>query len=173
MVKFLESTGLNNIWLDQSVMNSKWLANKVKLTFNDFYIQVWHNEISNSSKGITYRIFKENFRPEHYLTKIPTKFCVTLSKFRMSNHKLKIEVGRWANTPRNERLCDICETQSLGDEFHFLFECSKLNNLRQLYLPNYALSRPNTLKLKKLMSSRNTTVLINLAKFISEGLKLL
>lgn len=49
-IKFiLESTGLNNIWLDQSVMNSKWLANKVKLTFNDFYIQVWHNEISNSS----------------------------------------------------------------------------------------------------------------------------
>jgi hypothetical protein len=31
--------------------------------------------------------------------------------------------GRWSNTPREERICHLCNV-GLGTEFHFLFECT-------------------------------------------------
>ena len=42
-----------------------------------------------------------------------------LSKFRLSDHFLGIELGRYRNIPRAQRLCKKCGV--LDDEFHFLF----------------------------------------------------
>ena len=31
-----------------------------------------------------------------------------ITKFRCNNIKLPIETGRWSNTPREERICHLC-----------------------------------------------------------------
>ena len=49
----------------------------------------------------------------------------TLTKLRISNHKLMIELGRYNNTPRDNRLCPVCDCNTTEDEIHFLFYCSK------------------------------------------------
>jgi hypothetical protein len=42
------------------------------------------------------------------------------SKFRISAHNLEIEMGRYKNKPRDERLCSGC--LKVKNEVHFLFD---------------------------------------------------
>ena len=55
-----------------------------------------------------------------------------LTKIRISNHKLPIEVGRTDGTPNEKRFCKI------GDKPHVLFFCSNISllNLRKKLISN-------------------------------------
>ena len=48
----------------------------------------------------------------------------SLIRFRLGSHNLKIETGRWTNTPRDQRLCLSCN--QVEDEFHIVFDCDKI-----------------------------------------------
>ena len=72
------------------------------------------------------------------------KFRVTMTKLRVSSHRLEIEVGRWARpnrTPVDERKCRYCN--KLEDEFFFFFffffllECTLYEDLRKQYIKKY------------------------------------
>ena len=56
-----------------------------------------------------------------------------VTKFRLSNHKLLIEVGRHQGLEANERFCPFC-THSVEDEMHFIFECSIYKDQRNRFL---------------------------------------
>ena len=60
--------------------------------------------MENSSKGICYILFKENFEFETYLDILSDKDRITLCKFRTCNHRLPIEIGRWQNVDRSDRI---------------------------------------------------------------------
>ena len=49
-----------------------------------------------------------------------------ITKLRCNNIKLPIETGRWPNTPREERICHLCNV-GLGSELFFLFEYTSAN----------------------------------------------
>ena len=53
-----------------------------------------------------------------------------ITRWRLSNHRLKIELGRYQRPiiKRHERLCDTCEV--LDDEAHAIFFCSRFNHIR-------------------------------------------
>ena len=78
----------------------------------------WLNQIENSSRGEFYGIFKNEFNLEKYLLKLIPHERNMITKFRCSNSKLPIETGRWSMTPREERICHLCNV-GLGTEFHF------------------------------------------------------
>lgn len=92
----------------------------------DQYLKKWYNYINNSSKRIRYRIFKTTFVREKYLNTLSIKFRNILVKFRISNHRLPIEVGRWNNLKRHERISNLCNNNQIGDEFHYLLDCYAL-----------------------------------------------
>ena len=74
----------------------------------------------NSTKLSFYSTFKDDFKLEEYLNTIKDSNQRRLfSKFRISNHKLEIEFGRYKNIPRNERFCKFCDQSTVEDEFHF------------------------------------------------------
>ena len=78
-----------------------------------------------------YSTFKKHYNLEEYLNLIKDPNQRRLSsKFRISNHKLEIEFGRYSDVPRQERLCKYCNILAVEDEFHFSFECEKYENLR-------------------------------------------
>jgi len=64
-----------------------------------------------------------------------------LTKFRLSNHCLRIETGRHERItnisgkqeilPRCERLCLYCDQGVIENEIHFLLECPLYENLRK------------------------------------------
>ena len=64
-----------------------------------------------------------------------------LSKFRVSDHNLEVELGRYRNIPRNDRKCQICN--KLDDEYHFFLDCN-INTLLRNQLFNKILTfNPN------------------------------
>ena len=89
-----------------------------------------------------------------------------ITKFRCNNIKLPIETGRWSNTPREERICHLCNV-GLGTEFHFIFECTSAG-VQRLRLSIYYIRYANMYKMKGLLSLCNVKVLKKLSLFISK-----
>jgi hypothetical protein len=50
----------------QGNVNPKWLSVSLKQKIFDQFQQKWRSDIENLSKGLSYRLFKENFEFEHY-----------------------------------------------------------------------------------------------------------
>jgi hypothetical protein len=48
------------------------------------------------------------------------------TKFRVSDHSLEIESGRYKNITREERICNNCNLNEIGDEleYHFFLKCT-------------------------------------------------
>ena len=68
-----------------------------------------------------YRIIKSTFGFEKYLTELPVKNRILMTKFRCRNHRLPIEAGCRAQTQCDLRLCLHCN--DIGDEYHYLLCC--------------------------------------------------
>lgn len=162
----LDECGMSNILHCQN-FNKKWLVKSVKLKLCDQFQQKWSSDCNNSSKGISYRLFTNDFQLQYYLrSNLCKKNKIILSKFRTSNHRLPIENGRWQNIDRNERLCNLCQDE-IGDEYHYIFKCTSLTSERNKYIPILFSKNPNIVKFYDLFSSKKMSVLNNLCKFIS------
>ena len=56
------------------------------------------------------------------------KYRQSLTAFRISAHRFRIEHGRYYEEKAEVTLCDTC--QVIENEIHFLSECKKYNTLR-------------------------------------------
>ena len=79
---------------------------------------------------------------------------------------MPIEVRRWNNVDIDDRKCNLCTANSIGDEFHYLLQCPyfKLDRLRLIPASYY--EQPNILKYRNLLCIRDETCLMNLGKFM-------
>ena len=68
-----------------------------------------------------YRKMNPSLDPSPFLN-LPHPHTETIIKFRLGSHKLPIKTGRWKGLDRCDRVCPEC--QVLGDEEHYLFNCS-------------------------------------------------
>lgn len=162
----LDSCGLSYVWNAQYFVSNTWLYHKVKVSVVDQFKQNWHSILLESPKAINYRLFKDNAERENYFKILDDKNIITFCRFRILSHKLPIETGRWKNVPRENRNCKLCNSGDIGDEFHYIFKCSKFNHDREKNLKPYYLNRPNILKFHDLMNTRNISMLNHLCKFI-------
>lgn len=55
---------------------------------------------------------------------------IYMSRIRLSSHRLKVETGRWARIPRDQRLCECGQIQN---EFHVLVKCPLNKQIRKEY----------------------------------------
>ena len=136
----LNHCGLGYIWMSQGMdISLKWLKVVVKERLQAHFVAQWHSDMERSSKCDYYRNYKNCFELENYLDIVPPKVYKVILKFKTCNHKLPIETGRYANIERRFRICSHCNLQKVGDEFHYLFECShpKIIEARRAYLPVY------------------------------------
>ena len=80
-----------------------------------------------SNKLRAYKLFKENFQLEYYLTAVATvRYRIALTKIRVSCHRLAIETGRYqkpTSLPINQRLCTLCN--QVEDEIHLICICGR------------------------------------------------
>lgn len=146
------SCGLSNVWHSQflNIVNQKWVSTAVKQRLQDQFIQNWHADINNSSKGVTCKILKNK-----YLDILPLKFRKILVKFRTSNHHLPVELnelGRWEGIPLNETICPLCNKKHIADEFHYILECDAVLQVQNKFIDKTLLARPNVLKFSYLMT---------------------
>jgi hypothetical protein len=143
----LEESGLSYIWENQhEFINILWLKTTLTNVLQDQYVTNWHSMIDNSPKCILYKNIKQSFSVENYLLICPLPISKLILKIRTSNHSLPIETGRYNNIERAERLCDHCK--KLGDEFHYIFECTKpiIVHTRQSCIKRYYYVNPSMFK---------------------------
>ena len=74
--------------------------------------------------------------------------------FGISAHKLPVEFGRYNNMPYEERFCTICQSNAVGNKFHYLMSYTNenLSRIRNIFLKDlcninrsYCLLNPNNL----------------------------
>ena len=88
--------------------------------------------------------------------------------FRTLNHKLPIELGRFLGVERDDRNCELCRLNTLGDEYHYIFVCVYFEKQRRMFLPRGLLHKPNTVIYEKVLNSKDISVLFKLSKFCKE-----
>ena len=151
--------GMSNIWLNQ--MLDKWVIKSIELKLKDQFLQNCLSEINTTPKCLCYRIFKTDIKLESYFSKLSIYNQFLLCKFRCGSHRLPIETGRWNNISRNDRLCHLCESSDVGDEYHYVMSCNALTQERKRLLPYYCTLRPNIYKYQQLITSNNYLFLKN------------
>ena len=169
--------GFRNVWEAQYVENSKSFLEIFKQKVKDCFFQEWHSRVEDSLKDSNRArtfIHITNFKVQPYLDKITVKkFQTSLSRLRLSSHRLHVETGRWkkpVTTPFNERKCVICNL--LEDEFHFVLECSIYKELRKQYIAKYYWIRPNMMKFIELCTSDRKKTIRNLGIFVEKAFSL-
>ena len=94
------------------------------------YVTFWKKQIEESSKLSFYNTFKKDYKLEEYLTQIKQPQRRAYTKFRICNHKLQIEYGRYQKIHRDEIICKRCNSKSVENEYHFALECQRYEALR-------------------------------------------
>ena len=159
----LETAGFAYMWLDNNVEPAS-----LKLVFQqrmtDMFKQNWHAEVHKNSQCDFYSKIKKNHGFEKYLSIQDCKARYSLTKFKTRSHHLPITRNRFDNEPSVSRQCTLCAAQSIGDETHYLLECSFFKNQRNKLLPK-GFSVPKKDILNHIFSSDNENDSINLAKF--------
>ena len=108
-----------------------------------FHQEVFAQISDPKSKLRTYALIKESIGREDYLKDIRnTKHRQMLTKLRLSNHRLMIELGRHKKLPKEERVCQICHG-GIEDEIHFMTKCRPLEKLREPLIASCYEIRPH------------------------------
>ena len=140
------------------------------------HIQNWLNKINSSNKLVFYNSIKHTYLPESYLTNVKNiGHRHILSKFRLSNHDLNIERGRYTKppTPINQRTCPLCGNSEIESEIHFLFECSFYNRVREEFncdisniITDFKI-KDNLQKITDLFDNNHKEIQTRLGKYLS------
>ena len=88
---------------------------------------------STASMCVYYSEFKFRGKSCIYSSFLNDYHRYIITRWRLSNHDLKIETGRYSRpiTPREDRLCDKCGT--LENEFHVIFQCELYKSVREKF----------------------------------------
>ena len=108
------------------------MINRLRKELEKLYVDQWENERQNinrkqqKSKLKLYSNIKSSYRRETYIDDVrdvQTRKCIT--QISLSAHKFPIGQGRYKNIPREQRICNLCCNNLVGDEFHYLFVCNE------------------------------------------------
>jgi hypothetical protein len=87
----------------------------------------------------------------------------------VSNHKLMIELGCYQKRPREEWLCEICQSGEVEDEYHFANSCEAYSNQRENFyttLRNKLTIITDQTQLVDIMKSTEHGIILSLSKYI-------
>ena len=137
-------------WYSIGGASATWLgvsSECVKRIFQDQFLQKWFSRISEEETFSTYSIYKDIHEFKECIDILPEYLKYSLFDFRTGSQKLSVNRRSDLSIPRQDRICTKCRKRILGDEFHFLFECSGIGKLRLSTMPKYHRIRCSTLKL--------------------------
>ena len=109
----------------QSLFKNWWKAQAVATGTNklDFYYK-----------------YKKSFQFESYLDNIPRYVRSYITRLRVSSHALPVEILRYNKNRinRERRTCPICNSNTTGDEEHYLLTCNnaEIDKIRKHFMEN-------------------------------------
>ena len=107
--------------------------NMVVSELNNIQQNDWRINVQNKPKLRFYSKFKSDYEPEVYIKmNLDKNERSLLAQLRLGILPLHIETGRYNQTAVEDRLCNICNSNEVEDEAHFLFNCSAYTHNRSL-----------------------------------------
>ena len=143
MKSLLETLVFDHLWENKTTfflrrttcMTS--LKNKLSERYTSYFKSVITEETKpklDISQNLehNYKLFKTSFKKENYLSlPLDKQNLFSFSRFRVSNHKLELELGRCKNILPEERYCRLCNLNQVEDEFYFIMSCSIYSEHRE------------------------------------------
>ena len=124
--KVLSMINKVDIWHRPILVSASRITDVVKFGLQNVYNIMWTNVIkSTQGKLRTYALFKDDFVLENYVVLLNRPSRSAFCKLRVSAHKLMIERGRYCSPkiPVEDRICKLCDSNEVEDEFHFIMNC--------------------------------------------------
>ena len=106
-----------------------------------------------------YRQFKTTMGKETYLSGPKSEVQMAMARLRIGGHGLPIETGRWGGIEVNHRLCQECDMNEVGNEWH-LFRCPAMKKWRPVNA-NWGTSKRQIIKKMKLPNATTETFVKN------------
>ena len=137
--------------------------------------------IATNRKLNFYASFRNDTRKTGCLDVINNpRHIIAINKFRLGNHKLRIETGGHTipKTPLNLRICSFCHSNEVENEIHFLSSCQLYDSLRLNFFNDitYKYSLFNELDINSkvlfLFNSINPFVCRSTAAFVFQAMSL-
>ena len=187
----LTHCGLSEVSINPSKYKPKKLASICKKKLHMKFQNYWKRALSqpslynhncvddNRNKLKTFKSFKFIFKREKYIEVIKNREVrKALAKLRCSNHRLKIEEGRFMSIPQENRICpNPSGNGDVEDEIHFLLSCGIYTEIRKKFL-NFVIDKSQNVKLLDkanlfnwLMITEDTQILSELGKFVHSCFK--
>ena len=161
----LANMEMSNIFQDITNDHKTWLKKNTKENLEGIYARKWSETVFNNSACINYRAMSLVKKTQNYILKLPKRYTYALCKLKCVNHNMPNVTGRYTNTPYEDRICTLCQTHDIGDEFHYLFICEKFTAERTRYIKEYYYNPPNIFKMTQLFESTDFKEMLDLAKF--------
>ena len=160
----LKEHNLEHLICDEplAVLSKSEILRLVEESLKSKQVERWEQDIHSQSKLRFYRLFKNVYEVEKYVSiNLTISQRSILSQLRYGILPLKVETGRYSNMPVEDRICQFCETNEVETELHFLFDCNRYSAIREsFYIAMNTLSQnfttsSNEDKLKLLFSQSN------------------
>ena len=124
------SVGLSDLYEQKLECDLKCIEKKLMENRNN----EWYNLLALKPKLRTYRKFKDTLGCEDYVYLDNRKRRSQIAQLRLGILPINIEVGRFRNLQVDERLCEVCNSGQIEDEFHFVMVCSAYDGSREKLL---------------------------------------
>ena len=171
----LESNGMLQSFLtaNSNPNNNSKQKDIENLKFQRLCDQFHQNALASfrneNSKLKTYSTLKNDIGMEKYLIDKPNfKYRSALTKLRLSNYPLLIEIGRHSRMERPLRFCPFCPTM-IEDELHFLIQCPTYKEMIDKHFPPTVLHNTEISDKEKFHYMLKQEDLFMTAKFIFDA----
>ena len=144
--------------------------NLIKQCLRDQYMQNTFARLSTLSRLSIYCQCKHDYCFVKHLDIYIFTLCSSLLNLRCGILNKNIELGRFDNTPREQRICPVCNMNAIENEYHFILVC-----------PYYKTSERNTkgniivrglrLMCIILLSIQSKQKMLQLAKYIYDSIQ--
>jgi len=171
-----------------TLQHNKGKVREFKTKLREIYDGQFETDLYNDNrkngegnKLRTFRMFKTKIEQENYLNVINDRnIRKSLCRLRISAHNLAIEKGRHRRPhkiPANERYCDICNEDKIGNEMHTIISCKTLEKCRDDLYRSILTENPdfkeldNAEKFIFIMKAKESKIINDLTVFMKEIIK--
>jgi hypothetical protein len=148
---FYNDIGMNHLNYIANDLLFSGCKEDLQTVLSEHYEVIWFAKLNREAaasgpgrnKLCTYRNFKHSIQPEPYVKMILSKRQRSaVAKFCSGVAPLKIETGRYTNTPEEERLCTVCNMSEVESEEHSLIRCQAYQDIRENLFQNAVILNP-------------------------------
>ena len=132
---FVSSNAQDGFDHEVPIINLKDFCNFAEKQLLAHHIHTWSLLVESKPKLHLYKLFKNEFSTERYcIVNLKRSQRALIAKLRLGVFPINVELGRYTGTPREERLCPLCDHGEVEDEIHILFRCPSYKEPREVLL---------------------------------------